>query len=196
MNAVAVNTLNLTILSKLPLYSPVTLLFMLRNLLGLLNSQSNSGVHPPSALNVSLRLGAVTTLGTPILNPVPTLIPPTLPLGSVLMPVLNEWIVLVGLGGSRGEVGESSSCHGPPRRVTMRRCSLSRQRCLCSAVGGSSRGDMSGWIIGKVGALDWRLKRDWMRDLRLVLGGEVGDDVGVVSVDPVCATCESRESGK
>jgi hypothetical protein len=126
-----------------PCYSPVTRLFMLKNLRGLLSSQSNSGVHPPSARSVSLKLGAVATLGTPMLSPVPILIPPTLPRVFVLIPVLNECIVLVGLGGSKGLVGESSSCHGPPKRAMIRRCSESRQRCFCSAVGGGSRGDMS-----------------------------------------------------
>ena len=174
------------------LQSPVTLLFILKNRLGLLNSQSNSGVQCPSALNVSLRLGAVTTLGTTD-NPVPTLMPPTLSRVSLLTPVLKEKIVLLGLGGLTGLVGESSSFHGPPRRVMMRRCSLSRQRCFCSAVDGGSRGDMV-WIVGRVGALDWRLKRDWRRDWRLFFGGDVGDVVGVVSVDSVWVSGDSGET--
>lgn len=90
-------------------------------------------------------------------------------------------------------MGESSSCHGPPSRVMMRLCSLSRQRCFCSAVGGGSRGDMSGWIVDRVGALDWRLKRDWRRDLRWVFGGDMGDVVGVVCVDSTKVSGESGE---
>lgn len=133
---------------------------MLKNRLGLLNSQSSSGVQCPSARSVSRILGAVTTLGTVMDRPVPMLMAPTLSRPSLLTPVLKENIVLLGLGGPRGLVGESSSCHGPPKRVIIRSCSLSRQRCRCSTVGGGSRGDESVWIIGRDGAFDCRLNRD------------------------------------
>lgn len=176
-----------------PLQSPVTLLFMLRNRRGLRSSQSSSGVQCPSARSVSRRLGAVTTLGTPMDRPVPTLMRPTLSRVSLLTPVRKEKIVLLGLGGSTGLVGESSSFHGPPRRVIMRFCSLSRQRCFWSVVGGGSRGEVSIWMMGRVGALDWRLKRDWRIDLRLLFTGDMGDVFGVVSVD---ATRVSGDSGE
>lgn len=107
-------------------------------------------------------LGAVTTLaGIAIDIPVPILIAPTLSRYWLLTPVRNEKIVLLGLGGSIGLVGESSSCHGPPRRVIIRCCSLLRQRCLCSAVDGGSRDDVSVWIVGRGGtSFDCRLNND------------------------------------
>lgn len=142
-----------------------------------------------------LKLGAVTTLGTPIDSPVPMLMPPTLSRSFVLMPVLKDRIVLVGLGGSisEGLVGEERGCHGPPRRVIMRFCSLSRQRWVWAAVGGGVREVVEGWVVVRIGALEWRLKRDWRRDLRLFFGGEVGDVVGVVRMDSVWVSGESGE---
>lgn len=58
--------------------SPVTLLFILANRLGLFNAQSISGVQFPSARNVSRILGAVTGLGMAMEMPVPILTAPTL----------------------------------------------------------------------------------------------------------------------
>lgn len=143
-------------------HSPVTLLFILKNRLGLLNSQSNSGVQSPSALRVSRMLGAVTTLAGILIDiPVPILTAPILSRCWLLTPVRNEKIVLLGLGGSTGLLGESSSCHGPPRRVMIRCCSLLRQRCLCSAVDGGSRDDVSIWIVGRGGtSFDCLLNND------------------------------------
>lgn len=165
---------------------------MLKNRRGLRSSQSSSGVQPPSAVSVSRRLGAVTTLGTLMDSPVPTLMQPTLPLW-VIIPVRAEWTVVLGLMGSVGLVGDERVSHGPPRRAMMRCCSLALQRGFGSVLCGGSRGDVAGWAVGRVGASDWRLKRDWRRDLRWFFGGVVGDVVGVVCGDLVSEYGESGE---
>ena len=55
---------------------------------------------------------------------------------------------------------------------------------------------MSGWLVGRVGTFDWRLKRVWRRDLRLFFGGDVGDVVGAVCVDSTWVSGDSGEKAR